>query len=403
MSIPTGNIKLTNIGQLATFDSTTNSVRIHQDVELLIQNDKIESIGKKLKAADKVIDCRGQLITPGFVDPHTHPVFVNGRQKEFQMRIAGASYQEIAAQGGGIQSSIYDVRKASVADLIKAVTNRMDRFLVLGTTTIEAKSGYGLDLDSELKSLAVLDQVRESHSIDIIPTFMGAHAFPPEYKNDRDGYVEYICSTMIPKVKEQDIAIFCDVFCEEGYFNVHQSEKILLKAKEHGLTPRLHADEFKDSNAAELAGRIGAVSADHLMAVSDKGIDALSKSGVIGILLPGTTFFLGSSSWAPAKKLKENGVEIALATDFNPGSCFIQSMPFIISLACLYLNITIEEAFKSATYNAAKSLMVEDTVGSLEPGKKADLIWWNLNELIEIPYHVTDVPITNVMKSGRWI
>jgi imidazolonepropionase len=279
----------------------------------------------------------------------------------------------------------------------------MDRFLTLGTTTIEAKSGYGLDLESELKSLDVLDQVRKTHPIDIIPTFMGAHAYPPEYESDRDGYVNFICNAMIPKVKEQDIAVFCDVFCEDGYFNVQQSEKILSKAKEHGLIPRLHADEFKDSNAAELAGKIRAVSADHLMAVSDDGINALSKSGVIATLLPGTTFFLGSSNWAPAKKLKESGVDIALATDFNPGSCFIQSMPFIISLACLYFGMTIEEAFASATFYAAKALQIEGDAGSLELGKNADLIWWNLNDLIEIPYHVTDVPITKVMKSGQWV
>jgi imidazolonepropionase len=232
---------------------------------------------------------------------------------------------------------------------------------------------------------------------------MGAHAFPPEYEADKERYIDLICNTMLPAVAEQNIAVNCDVFCEEGYFSIEQTERILTTAKKYGLIPRIHADEFIDSRAAQLAGEVGAVSADHLMAVSDTGIDALAKGNVIAILLPGTTFFLGSSSWAPFTKLKDRGVQVALATDFNPGSCFIQSMPFIISLSCLYLGMTIDEAFLAATHNAAKSLKIDDKVGSINAGMQADFIWWDLDSLIEIPYHVTDVPIKKVMKSGKWI
>ncbi len=393
--------KLTNIGQLVTCNSDTKNIETLSNVEMLIENDRIVSIAPSVGNGDETIDCQHKLVTPGFVDPHTHPVFFDGRDEEYSLRLSGATYEEIAEKGGGIRSSISGVQNASENELMKRVIKRMNRFLHLGTTTIEAKSGYGLDTESELKSLRVLDRVNKEHPIDIVPTFLGAHAFPPEFADNHDGYVDLLCDEMITAVAEQGIAKYCDVFCENGYFTVEQSRRILETAKKHGLIPRLHADEFEDSGAAELAAEVGAVSADHLMAVSDAGITALKDGNVTATLLPGTTFYLGKQSYAPANKLTEAGIPIALATDFNPGSSHLQSMPFMISLACLYLGMSVEEAFKAATWQSAVTLGMEHEVGSIEVGKKADLVIWDLARLIEIPYFSSDVPMISVMKTGN--
>ena len=396
-------LKLANISNLVTYQTKSNSIETFSDVDLLINGEFIEEIGISLDDSQQTIDCSGRLVTPGFVDCHTHSVFYNGREEEYSKRLSGISYQDIAQDGGGINASIQGVRKASENELLDKVSKRMKRFIKLGTTTVESKSGYGLDTESELKSLRVLDKLNQYLPIDIVPTFLGAHAFPPEYSDNHNGYVELLCNEMIPEVGKQGIAKYCDVFCENGYFNVNQSKQILETAKDYGMIPRLHADEFKDSGAAKLAGEIGAISADHLMAVSDSGIQSLSSEGVTATLLPGTTFFLGSNSYAPARKLLDAGISIALATDFNPGSCHIQSMPFIISLACLNLKLNIEEAFQAATWESAKTLNVHNEVGSLEVGKKADIVIWDLERLIEIPYFASDIPIYKVIKSGSCI
>jgi len=389
---------LENIGHLSTFNSESGKVETASNTSLAIENGKIVENG-----GGEVIDCGGALVTPGFVDPHTHPVFLDSREEEFAQRLAGVSYEEIAAQGGGIVASIIGVRNASKDELVERVFRRMDRFLKLGTTTVECKSGYGLDTESELKSLQVIHEVNNSHEIDMVPTFLGAHAFPTEFADDHDGYVDLLCKEMIPAVAEQGIAVFCDVFCENGYFDVEQSHRILETAKDHGITPRLHADEFEDSGAAEIAAEVGAVSADHLMAVSEAGIKKLSENNVTATLLPGTTFFLGKDTYAPARTLMENNIDIALATDFNPGSCHIQSMPFIISLACIHLGLTVEEAFAAATYFSAKALNLEYEVGSISIGRQADLIVWDIDRLMEIPYNVTDLAIKMVIKNGKAI
>ena len=396
-------LKLANISNLVTYQTKSNSIETFSDVDLLINGEFIEEIGISLDDSQQTIDCSGRLVTPGFVDCHTHSVFYNGREEEYSKRLSGISYQDIAQDGGGINASIQGVRKASENELLDKVSKRMKRFIKLGTTTVESKSGYGLDTESELKSLRVLDKLNQYLPIDIVPTFLGAHAFPPEYSDNHNGYVELLCNEMIPEVGKQGIAKYCDVFCENGYFTVNQSKQILETAKDYGMIPRLHADEFKDSGAAKLAGEIGAISADHLMAVSDSGIQSLSSEGVTATLLPGTTFFLGSNSYAPARKLLDAGISIALATDFNPGSCHIQSMPFIISLACLNLKLNIEEAFQAATWESAKTLNVHNEVGSLEVGKKADIVIWDLERLIEIPYFASDIPIYKVIKSGSCI
>ena len=279
----------------------------------------------------------------------------------------------------------------------------MDRFLQNGTTTVEAKSGYGLSTESELKSLEVIHKVSKNHKIDIIPTFMGAHAFPPEYSRNHDAYVDLICDEMIPAVAEQGIAKYCDVFCEEGYFNLDQTSRVLNTGRLYGLIPRIHADEFRDSGAAELAAELDCVSAEHLMAICENGMHALSDKNVTGTLLPGTTFFLGSKKYAPARKMIEAGVPIALATDFNPGSSHLQSMSFILVLACLYLHMTIEEAMIASTWQGAVSLDLEDQIGSIEIGKKADIIVWDGEKPIDVVYSCPGAKIWHVFKNGLQI
>jgi len=391
------SIILKNIGCLVT--ANADGVASFENTSILIKNGKIAAIGDR--QSENAIDCGGKMVTCGFVDSHTHPVFLDNRDEEYAMRLAGATYEKIAEKGGGIVSSVEGVRNASEDELIDKVSQRMDRFIAGGTTTIEAKSGYGLDTESELKSLSVIHKVHKSHAIDLIPTFMGSHAFPQEFADDHDGYVNLICNEMIPAVAAQGIAVFNDVFCEEGYFTVAQSKRILETGKKYGLKPRLHADEFVDSGAAELAGEVGAISADHLMAVSADGINALVENNVIATLLPGTTFFLGKSTYAPARELINSGITLSLATDFNPGSCYIQSMPFIMTLACMHLGMTVEESFQAATYHGAKALDLEDKIGSIEVGKSADLVVWGISSLLDIPYYVSNHPIRYVMKNGE--
>jgi len=394
------SLKLSNIGQLVTFDCEKNDMVILENTEIAIDGNIIVEVGENLGDTDQVINCNQKLVTPGFVDPHTHPIFLDGREDEFSMRLQGATYEEIGEAGGGIVNSINGVRNSSESDLISRVKTRMDRFLKYGTTTVECKSGYGLNTDSELKSLKVIDEVSRFHKIDMVPTFMGGHAFPPEFKDNHDDYVDLICNEMIPAVSNQGIAKFNDVFCENGYFTAEQTKRILDAGKVHGLIPRIHADEFEDSGAAELAGETGSISADHLMAVSDEGIQKLAKNGTIATLLPGTTFFLGKTEYAPYLKLKEAGVDIALATDFNPGSCNIQSMPFILSLSCIYLKMSVLDAIMAATFTSAKSLQLENEVGSIEIGKKADILVWNIERTVQIPYLVSDHSIQSIIKNG---
>ena len=395
------SLKLSNVGQLVTYNAETMDMAVRDNVEIVIEGHQVTEVGQNLGDADTVLDCKEKLVTPGFVDPHTHPVFLDGREDEFAMRSQGATYEQIAAAGGGIVKSIEGVRNASEAELISRVETRMDRCLKLGTTTVECKSGYGLNKESELKSLKVIDEVNQSHDIDLIATFMGAHAFPPEFKDKHTDYVDLICDDMIPEVEKQGIAIFNDVFCENGYFTLEQSRRILNTGSKHGLVPRIHADEFEDSGAAELAGETNSISADHLMAVSEKGIQTMIENNVIATLLPGTTFFLGKSTYAPYEKFKKEGVDVALATDYNPGSCHIQSMPFILSLACIYMKMPVLDAIKAGTYTAAKSLLLENEIGSIEPGKKADILVWNIQRAIQIPYLVSDHPIHSVLKNGH--
>ncbi len=391
------SIKLDNIGCLTTIDS--NGVKYIYDTSLLIEKDRIVAIGSG--NGEKTIDCKGKLVTPGFVDSHTHPIFLDLRSDEHRLRLSGATYEEIAENGGGIVSSVESVRTATTDQLYEKSISRIERFISLGTTTIEAKSGYGLDTESELKSLKVIEKINNNHPIDIVPTFMGAHAFPKDFLENKEAFIKLICEEMIPAVHEQGIAKFIDVFCEEGYFSIDQSRKIIETGKSFGLKPRIHADEFNNFGASTLAGEIGSFSADHLMKIDNRGIKSLKENNVIATLLPGTTFFLNKSSYAPARKLIDSGVIVALATDFNPGSCHIQSMPFIITLAVMNMSMSIEEAFLGSTINGAKALGLDSEIGTIEIGKKADIILWGISNLFEIPYYVTDHPIRAVIKNGE--
>ena len=321
-----------------------------------------------------LLDGRGCTVMPGFVDPHTHLVFVGERREELQRRLAGASYAEIAAEGGGILRTVVATRAASDEELIAAARARLDDMLANGTTTCEAKSGYGLTADAELRQLRVLRQLDATHPIDIVSTFLGAHEIPPEYDGRPDEYVALVTDDMIPRVASGQLAEWCDVFCDIGAFTPQQSATILSAGARAGLKPRIHADELARSGGAEVAARIGARAADHLIHVDEAGAAALAAAGTCAVLLPTAAFYLKAGRFAPARMLIERGVAVALGTDLNPGAGLSPSMPFALTLACFAMGMTLEEAVVAATINAAWSLDRADSVGSLEPGKLMDAV-----------------------------
>lgn len=347
------------------------------------------------------LDGRGGTVIPGFVDPHTHLPWAGTREEEFVARLAGTTYQEIAAAGGGILSTVRTTRQASEEELAALARRRMDRMLEWGTTTAEAKSGYGLSLEDELKQLRAIRRATESHPVDLVPTLLAAHEIPAEHRQDRGRYVDLICDEIIPATAEQGLARFCDVFCERGVFSAEESRRVLEAGVRYGLAPRLHADEFADSGGAELAASLGAFSADHLMAVSDAGIEALAGSGVTAILLPGTSFFLMKKQYAPARRLVEAGVPVALATDCNPGSSHTESIPMVVLLAVLQLGLSIEESLTAATLNAACSLGLGGEIGTVEAGKRADLVLLDAPNVLHLVYHYGINPVAAVVKGGR--
>ena len=395
--------KIINISKIISWNVDTNSIEIIKDKDILIESGKIISISKDIDSYDEIIDGKKCAVTPGFIDTHTHPIFVGNRANEFEMRSQGKTYQEISKMGGGINFSVNSLRNCSEEELYLSSLNNIKPFLSFGTTTLEAKSGYGLSLQDEIKSLKVIKRINDELDIEIIPTFLGAHDFPDEFKDNKKEYIRLICEEMIPQVAEQELAVFCDVFCEKGYYSVDDSRKILETAKKYKLIPRMHADEFVYSGAAELAQEIGAISADHLMAINEDGINALSKSNTIATLLPGTTFFLNKNCYANGRKLIDKNIDVALATDFNPGTCTIRSLSNIMFLAIQNCGLTLEESFLAVTYNAAKALNKKDSLGLLKNGYKADMIFWDIQELDEIPYWFDSysTKIRKVMKDGR--
>jgi len=348
-----------------------------------------------------VIDAHGQVVMPGFVDPHTHPVFAGTREEEFELRLKGASYAEIAAAGGGIRSSVRQLRQATAEQLRQETFPRLDRLLSHGTTTIEAKSGYGLDMTNELKSLEIIAQLNDEHPLDLVATFLGAHEIPDEHRQDREEYIRLLMEEMIPRIAAAGLAEFCDIFCEQDVFDVPESRRILTRAREAGLKLKLHADELAASGGSQLAAELQAVSADHLVYTDADGIAAMATANVIPVLLPGTAFFLGSERYAPAREMIAAGLPVALATDLNPGSCMTESMPMILTLACLKMNLLPSEAICAATINAAWAIDRGRMVGSLEKGKRADLVIWNMSNYKILPYHFGVNLVDTVIKSGR--
>ncbi len=346
------------------------------------------------------IDAKGKVVLPGFIDSHTHLLFAGSRVDEFEQRLRGMSYEEIAARGGGILRTVERVRRASKEELKALARPRLRRMLQFGVTTIEVKSGYGLSPADEIKSLEAIAELNTEGPWELVPTFLGAHAVPPEYRTNRDGYIRSLCEEMLPEVARQGLAEFCDVFCETGVFSVDESRLILRRARDLGLRLKLHADELSPLGGAELAAEVGAVSADHLLCISEKGMDALAASGTVAALLPGTAFFLGVS-YAPARQLIERGVSVALASDCNPGTCMTENLPLIGSMACTQMDMKPAEVVTALTRNAAAALARDDRIGSLAPGKQGDVIVCNVSDYREIFYHFGINHVECVVKRGR--
>ncbi|MCI0340552.1 MAG: imidazolonepropionase [Planctomycetales bacterium] len=348
----------------------------------------------------ETLDAEGRVGLPGFVDPHTHPVFVGTREDEFERRLAGTTYQEIAASGGGIRSSVRRLRAAPPEAVRAAVRAHLDSLLLHGVTACEAKSGYGLSLESEVKSLEALRDVARDHPVRVVPTFLGAHEFPDEFREDREGYVRLVAETMIPAVARAKLARFCDVFCESGVFDAAQSRRVLEAAARAGLGIRLHADEFAPSGGAELAAELRASSADHLGAATDVGLGALARAGVTPVLLPGTAFFLQIPP-PKARRMLDLGLPVALGTDMNPGSSMTSSPQLVWTLACVLLRMTPAEALAGLTVNAAHSLGLGSECGRLAPGYGADLLLLDVPSWRYVPYHFGVNHVDTVVAGGR--
>jgi imidazolonepropionase len=392
--------------QIVTGDSSREDEGIRAGVSIVIEGDAIREIAPHVELRARYPyaeyqDCTGCVITPGLIDSHTHAVFGGWRAHEYELRSRGVPYMEIARRGGGINASVHDVRSMSEDQLLERTLPRLAEMLSFGVTTAEVKSGYGLSTDAELKQLRVVRRANEHVAIDLIPTFMGAHEFPVEYREDRAAYVQLIVEEMIPAVAAEGLARFCDVFMEPGVFAADQTRAILETGRAHGLIPRLHADEFENSGGAQLAAELGAASADHLGAISEEGIRALARSGTVATLLPATLMFVGKKSYAPARALLDAGAHIALATDFNPGSSPSANLPLAMTLACSQMGLDPLEAIVAATAGGARALQLDDGRGYLKSGAPADLVVWAAADYREIPYRFGKPPIREVWKGGE--
>jgi len=408
------NLFIKNISQLVTVASRGKGVApgramrdlgVIRDAGVLCYGGKIEWVGGMSEWAREVpedfpeLDARGMVVLPGFVDSHTHMLFAGSREHEFALRSEGATYRQIAEQGGGILSTVKHVRAASKKDLKRSTTKYLADMLRNGTTTVEIKSGYGLEMDAEVKMLEAINELKNEEVMSVVPTFIGAHAIPQEYKGKPGAYAVIVAQEMIPYVGRRKLAAFCDVFCERGYFDTADAERILLEGKKWGMVPKIHADELSSSGGAELAARVGAVSADHLERVSEAGIAALRDSGVVATLLPGVSFFL-NHGYAPARALIDGGAAVAIASDFNPGSCMSFSMPIMMTIACTQMKMTPEEAITASTLNGAAALGMSSTIGSIEEGKAADLILADVPDYRFLAYHFGTNHIWRTVKNG---
>lgn len=361
---------------------------------------KTEDIFEKYDNTPNKIDATGCIVLPGFVDAHTHLPFVGTREDEFLMRLRGVEYVEILKAGGGILNTVRKVRSASREELFEATRNNAFKLLSSGITTAEAKSGYGLNLEDEIKQLEVLRELNSEGPLEVVPTFLGAHAIPEEYKSNRREYIELLKDVILPEVKRRNLAVYCDIFCDEGAFSIEESEEILSRAKELGFKLKVHADEIAPLGGAELAANLGAKSAEHLIKVSDMGIKMMAEKGVFAILLPGTSFSL-RKPYAPARKFVSAGVPVALGTDFNPGSCYCSSMEMILQLAVLGMGMLPEEAIVASTLNSAYSLDIGDKLGSIDVGKQADIVIMGVPKYTFLFYEIGRTHVKTVIKRGR--
>ena len=416
-----GNLIIKNASALVTCSGfmakkgrEMSELGIIADGAVVIEQGRISRVGTTtnimadLKASSKdlsqfeTIDASGKAVLPGFVDSHTHLVFGGYRAEEYAWRLMGDSYMDILQRGGGILSTVRATRSASREELKEAGLKRLDSMLSFGVTTVEGKSGYGLDRETEIKQLEVMADLNRLHPLDVVPTFMGAHAVLPEYKGREDDYIDFLLKEVVPEVASRRLAEFCDIFCEKNVFSVEQSRRLLTNAVESGLKSKLHADEIVRLGGAELAAEIGAVSADHLLHASDEGLHAMAEAGVVATLLPATAFSL-REPYARGRKMIDAGGAVALATDFNPGSCFSESIPLVAALAALYVNLSPEEIVTALTLNGAAALDRAQVAGSLDPGKQGDVIILENPSYRFIPYHLGVSTVEKVIKRGTLV
>lgn len=401
-----------NIGYLATPEGfgprageEQGKIRVTENAYLVCEDGKITAVGNGEVPADmlsgaEVVDAGGKLVTPGLVDAHTHLVFGGWREHELAMKRRGVPYLEILAQGGGILATLTKTREATEEQLVEKAGAALAEMLRYGVTTCEAKSGYGLDLDNELKQLRVTRTLNEKQPVELVSTYLGAHAVPKEYKENREAYINLMCDTVIPQVAQEGLAEFCDVFCETGVFDAAEAERVLQAGLVHGLRPKMHADEINAIGGTETAGKLGAISVEHLIAATDDGIRAMAEGGCVAVCLPATSFYL-SKPYARAKDMIAAGVPVAAASDFNPGSCPSFNLQFVMNLACWNYGLSPEEVLTAVTLNAAAAINRADKVGSLEVGKQADIVIWDAPNLDYVFYRFGQNLVKTVIKKGQ--
>ena len=406
------DVLIENIGQLLTVDHGDGPIKgdqmshapLIENAAVAVKDGKIAWIGQSSEAgnmkAEKAIDAKGKLVTPGLVDPHTHLVFGGSREHEMALKQQGVPYLEILKRGGGILSTVKATREATEEELTEKARFHLDRILSYGVTTMEAKSGYGLDKDTELKQLRVVKRLNQEHQIDLVSTFLGAHAIPPEHKESPDAFLQEMLD-LLPEIQKEDLAEFVDIFSETGVFTVEQARNYLLKAKELGLQVKIHADEIDPLGGTEMAVEVGAISGEHLVGASDKGIEMLGKSDTIAVLLPGTCFYLNKDSYAKAREMIGAGAAVALSTDFNPGSSPTENLQLVMNLAALKMKMTPEEIWNAVTVNAAYAINRGESVGKIALGRKADIVLWDVPNYHYVPYHYGVNHVNTVWKAGK--
>ena len=392
-------------GHTAIKGASMKDVKIYENASVLIEDGHIVAVGDgaewaKTVPVDKQIDATGKTVLPGFVDSHTHFVFGGYRADEFLWRMEGMTYMEIMERGGGINNTMKATRNASAEELIEHSMDILEKMLAFGITTVEGKSGYGMDHDTELKQLEVMKELEQRQPVEIVRTFMGAHSIPPEYKGRNEEFLKFLVKEVMPDVKKADLAQFCDIFCEKGVFSIEESRQYLQQAKDMGFDLKIHADEIVTLGGAELGAELGCTSADHLLHASDEGIKALANSDTVATLLPTTAFCL-KEPFAPARKMIDAGCAVALATDFNPGSGFTNSVPLMIALGVIYMGMTAEEAITALTLNGAAAVGRADTIGSIEEGKQADIVILQYPSYKFLPYHTGVNIVETVIKKGK--